>query len=442
MKQKETLVQSAIEFQPDALELKHSRLPWYARNGALFAFLFLMGALLWSILGKVDVIVQAPGKLVTDKQNIIMKPRDTTVIKTVHVRVGEVVKPDQILITFDPEINAAETERLQSELQTLQAQFDRYLAEFEGRPYRPVKPTEYTAWQKAIFEQRGSYYKEKLNYYSQEMKRLEASLHTNRDSLKKQQERLDAVRKIEQMFENLHRKNASSLKELLENSITRMQMEAEVDKLRNSLVEQEHQRQSLVAERNSFMEEWRNSVSENMVKIQRELVSTKKDYEKMTRMNSYIHLRAPCEAVVHEIAAFPSGSAVREAEPLVTLVPLDGKIELEAEIAPQDIGKVEVGSHARVKLNAFPFQKHGTLDGSVRSISEDTFQRQQGDGSQLPVYYRARVVISGKLERVKPNFRLIPGMEVQTEIKVGRRRIIEYLIYPLIKALDETAREP
>ena len=95
-------------------------------------------------------------------------------------------------------------------------------------------------------------------------------------------------------------------------------------------------------------------------------------------------------------------------------------------------------------MTAYPFQKYDTLNGVVRNISEDTFTQQgrSADIGQSPTYYRARIAISGKLRNQPEKFRLIPGMEATAEIKAGRRRIIEYLIYPLIKALDETAREP
>ena len=119
---------------------------------------------------------------------------------------------------------------------------------------------------------------------------------------------------------------------------------------------------------------------------------------------------------------------------------MDGNLELEAEISPENIGKVNVGAPVRIKLTAYPFQKHGTLNGVVRNISEDTLAKQEA-GHNIK-YYRARITVSGKLHGVKDNFRLIPGMEAQSEIKCDKRRIIEYILYPLIKALDETAREP
>ena len=101
---------------------------------------------------------------------------------------------------------------------------------------------------------------------------------------------------------------------------------------------------------------------------------------------------------------------------------------------------MQVGSEARIKLTAYPFQKYGTIPGTVRTISENTFEKQSGAGSYS--YYRVRVTLDGELNKIPENFRLIPGMEAQCEIKCDRRTVIEYVIYPLIKAFDETAREP
>jgi len=251
---------------------------------------------------------------------------------------------------------------------------------------------------------------------------------------------LEKLKQIETMYVELRKNNAASLKDTLQ--IQTMELEASIDEARNSLVEQEHQEQTAVASKNSYIEEWRNTISTELVKIQREYISTQRQYDKIEAQLSFDSLRAPCNAMVHEIANFSVGSAVREAEALITLVPLDSGIELEAEVLPQDIGKVHIGSEVRVKLNSFPFQKYGTLDGVVRNISEDSFQKSQNEPGATRTYYRARIMLSGKLRHTEKNFRLIPGMECQAEIRVGDRRIIEYLVHPLIKSLDESMREP
>ena len=163
------------------------------------------------------------------------------------------------------------------------------------------------------------------------------------------------------------------------------------------------------------MEEWRNGISTEMIRVHRELIANKSQMAKTSNLAEYIFLRAPCEAIVHEIAALSPGSAAREAEPLITLVPLNGLIELEAEVSPQDIGKVSVGADVRVKVNAFAFQKYGTLDGRIRSISENTFRRQPGDLRATDTsaeYYKAVVTLSGdrKSTRLNSSHRLLSRM--------------------------------
>ncbi|MBE6394634.1 MAG: HlyD family type I secretion periplasmic adaptor subunit [Lentisphaerae bacterium] len=435
---KDNTPQNIVEFQPDALEIRNERLSPFIRFCVWLPFIIVLLAIIWGIIAKVDVVVQGGGKLVTNESTIVMKPLERSVIKKINVKIGDIVKKDQILITFDPTINKAEADRLNNEILALDAQLKRLRAEFLKQPYSGGK-NQFEKWQYAIYKQRQEYYKERISYFNEALMQVKASIKSRKDNLQSQKERLAAVRQLENMFKTLHSKQAASLKELIQMSISRMEMEASVDELENAILELNHRLGTTKAELNSFIQEWRNQLSETMVTVDRNLTSVKKEYDKVARLIEYVYLRAPCEAVVHEIASFSPGSAVQEAEALITLIPLGKTIELEGEIRPQDIGKVKVGSKARVKLTAYPFQKYGTLDGVVRTISENTLQKGQEPQS---AYYRARILISGKLKNVDSNFRLIPGMEAQCEIKCDRRRVITYVLYPLIKALDETAKEP
>ena len=436
---KKQLPKEVIECQPDALSIRNERLPVCIRCCVWLPFLVLVTAIVWACLAQVDVVVQGGGKLVTDRPTIVMKPLERSVIQKIDVRIGDVVEKDQVLITFDPAFNMAEAERLKNEMEALTAQRRRLEAEFRREPYRGGE-NQFERWQKAIHDQREEYYRERMNYFSETLSQIDASAKSRSDTLIKQRERLTAVLRLEQMFSELYEKSAASLKELIQMSLTRMEMEAAVDQLENELLELQHQRGTTCADRNAFIQEWRNQISEEMVTVDRNLTATTKEYEKVRQLIEYVSLRSPCDAVVHEIAAFSPGSAVQEAEALITLIPLDGNIELEAEIRPQDIGKIAPGAEARIKLTAYPFQRYGTLHGVVRNISENTLQKEVG-GMDV-AYYRARVSVDGTLSGTPENFRLIPGMETQCEIKTGRRRVIEYLLYPLIKAFDEAAREP
>ena len=108
-----------VDFQPDALEIKHQKLPRRIAIGVWLPFIILVTAILWACLAKTDVVVRGNGKLVTDQPTIVMKPLERSVIQKINVKIGDIVKKDQILITFDPTINTAEAERLKNEIRAL-----------------------------------------------------------------------------------------------------------------------------------------------------------------------------------------------------------------------------------------------------------------------------------------------------------------------------------
>ena len=445
MKSEHETPQEVVDFQPDAIQIRDEKMPIWARYSILIMFVVFVLALLWTCVAKIDIIVQAPGKIVSDKSIVALKPVDTQIIEKVHVKIGDIVKKGDILITFDPTINNAEIERLSREIRVLSAKIERFNCEFEKRDYQPdPKHGPVGRAEKAIFDQRRRDYDERITYYNSALKQLAASKKTREDNLAKQRERLEVVRKMERMYSDLNKKQAASLRELWNVEITRMEMEGNVDSLQNSLLELTHQRDSVLAQKNAFIQEWMNNISEERVRLERELDNDLKTLDKNRQLATYVDHRSPCDAMVHDIAPLSVGSAAREGETVMTLIPLDGKIEVEAEIRPQDIGRVKVGDTARIKLDAYPFQKYGTMDGKVRTLAHDTSLRQEQPTVERPnqTYYRARLLISGKLHKQPKNFRLIPGMIAQAEIKIGRRRVIEYIIPPLIKMFDEAAREP
>ncbi|MEG2076627.1 MAG: hypothetical protein RRY34_08995, partial [Victivallaceae bacterium] len=179
---KNKVPKTIVEFQPDALEIKSERLPLGIRLGVWIPFVLVLGAIVWACLAEVDVVIQGQGKLVTDLPTIVMKPLERSVIQSINVKIGDVVKKNQILITFDPAINNAEAERLKSEMLALQAQLTRLRAEFTHQNYAGGT-NQFEAWQKAIFDQRQEYYRERMKYFDEALLQIAASKKNKEDNL-------------------------------------------------------------------------------------------------------------------------------------------------------------------------------------------------------------------------------------------------------------------
>jgi HlyD family secretion protein len=166
--------------------------------------------------------------------------------------------------------------------------------------------------------------------------------------------------------------------------------------------------------------------------------------QKADKRKQLVSLVAPIDAVVLDMAKLSQGSVVQAAEKMFTLVPLGDTLEAEVNIDAIDIGYIKTGDIAHIKLDAFPFQKHGALQGKVRTLSEDAFKRESSlNPNASAAYYMSRVTLGNETLRNMPEkTRLLPGMTLNAEIVVGKRSVMSYLLWPMMKAMDEAIREP
>ena len=149
------------------------------------------------------------------------------------------------------------------------------------------------------------------------------------------------------------------------------------------------------------------------------------------------HLTAPIDGVVQQLAVHTVGGIVTPAQQLMVVAPEDGQLEVEAILENKDIGFVNEGQDAEVKIDAFPFTRYGTVEGKVTSLSRDAVQI-----DKVGLVYTAKVSLTRSTIQVDTKeIRLTPGMSVAVEIKTGKRRLIEYFLSPLLQAGHESIRE-
>jgi HlyD family secretion protein len=182
---------------------------------------------------------------------------------------------------------------------------------------------------------------------------------------------------------------------------------------------------------------------EELLSVSRERDSIKDQLSKASRHQNLISITAPADAVVLEIAKVSQGSVIKGGETFFTLIPISDSLQAQVQIEPSDIGLVRTGDSGNIKVDAFPFQKYGTLKGSLTQISQDSFRRDPNSGPSGESYYTAKLTLNKQtFDNMPPHARLLPGMNLIAEIVVGKRTVMSYLIWPLMKASDEALREP
>jgi hemolysin D len=422
-----------------------ARVPPLLARATLYALLALiLVGLAWATFSNVDRIVTAQGRVITRAQPIVIQALETSVVRSIDVRVGQTVKKGERLVALDPTFAEADSSQVKQRLDSMSAEVARIEAEISGKPYAGRKGSEEERLQSDIFDKRASEYQARMAGLRADVARFEADLNGTQRSLAVLEQRLQNLKRIEAMKSDLESKKFVSQMGLLEAKTARLEAENAYEDAHNKSKQLAEQLNSTRAAMNSFATGWRQKLADDLVRVRRERDALREQLSKVERRGALVYLVAPYDATVLEINKRSVGSVAKEADPILSLVPLGEELELEIQIAAEDIGFVRKGDPVRVKLDAFPFQTHGTMNGTLAVVGADSIaQEQSGTGRPSRAYYPARVTgITGRLRAVPRDMRLSPGMTGSAEIRVGERSVISYFLYPLITAFDEGIREP
>jgi len=432
----------AVAFLPDADEIEYSALPRMAQTTLYVLLLALVCFVIWASLSQIDKVVVAAGKLVTPLPNIVVQPLETAIIQSLDVRVGQLVKKGEQLATLDSTFSAADQTQLKLRLDTLNTQLIRLKAELAGDNKGALGlENADTAMQKQLDVERKASHQAQLAQLSEKLARLRVMIAASQEDQKRLTEQMKPIQEIESMQNKLVNKQYGSKLQLLESQEKRLDIERQLQLAKSHEQELRKELSTVEAERAAFDKKWRQDIMQELLVSQRERDEVNEQLLKAEKRHQLVTLISPENAVVLEIAKLSLGSVVQSAEPLFNLVPLDAALEAEVQIQSLDVGYVKRGDNVRLKMDAFPFQKHGVLEGVVRTISEDAFQRNAGSDSGS--YYMSRIAFEASgLKHMPELARLLPGMTVSAEIVVGQRSVMSYLLWPLTKALTESITEP
>ncbi len=435
---------TAVDFLPDADEIERRPLPRSARItlhvllGAVVAFL------LWATFSETDLIVTARGRLITPLPNIVVQPLENSIIQSIDVRVGQVVKKGEQLAALDPTFTEADEVQLRSRLHSLDNQLARLEAELSGKPMAVSETKDPdTHLQNRLSEERRASFFSQSKRFEEAIARVKAAIETNRSDQAGLTSRVKVLRDMESLQGELVAQKYAVRSRLYEAQDRLIEAERSMQMSHNRAQELRKELAALEAEKTSFETGWRQKIMEELLAASRERSSVLEQLQKADKRNQLVAMISPADAVVLEIAKLSPGSVARAAEPMFTLVPLGGDLVAEVKIDAIDIGYVKLGDTAHIKLDAYPFQRHGGLPGVLQTISEDAFRRESDPNAGMEAFYNSRIQLGAtRLQKMPEQSRLLPGMTLSAEIHVGKRSIMSYMIWPLIRALDESIREP
>ena len=366
-----------LEFLPAVLEIQESPPSPVGRTIIFIIIAVFTAALLWSVFGHIDIVAVAQGKIIPSDYSKVIQPLETGIIKKIHVRDGQHVKKDDVLIELDATTTGADRERYSNE----------YLSAL----------TEVARLQALIADQ---------DNFTSPKGANPAFVNTQRNRLRDQLTEFRALQNQAQAYKTLYDMQLVSRMQYLEADRARAQKA------------QEHAAEYSEAKTRA------HSLSQELAKAE--------------NRSSQQTLTAPIDGIVQQLAVHTVGGVVTPAQQLMVIAPQEGLLEVEAWVDNKDIGFVNPEQIAEIKVEAFPFTRYGTIEGKILTLSKDAVPVEKVGLVYSARVGMDRSTI--RVENDKEVY-LSPGMNVTVEIKTGRRRLIEYFLSPLLQASRESIRE-
>jgi hemolysin D len=441
-----------LEFQWPSTAIVNAAIPRSARGIVWIVTTMVIALVATMALIPVDQVVTARGIVVSRSPTILVQPLETSIVRSIDVREGQRVSAGQLLARLDPTFASADFDALAAQVSSLEAEVLRLQAEADDKPlvYSGNDPK----WllQASIYGHRKAQFDAKIDNYQHRLDELSAVISRSQSDATGYRERLNVAQNIEGMRKQLEASQSGSRLNTLLATDTRVEMERALANADQTAEGSKRDQAALAAERDAFVRGWRAEVSQQLSEANGKLSYAHEQLSKAKLRRQLVELRSEGDAIVQSVAKVSVGSVLQSGEHLITLVPDEASLEVEANIYGRDNGFVHINDPVAIKFDTFPYSQYGMAEGSVRVVSPDSFTPQaeaRNPTSTVPLppasdpFYRARIAIQKvSLHDVPDQFRVMPGMPVTADIKVGKRTVLEYLLGLILPVAHEGMREP
>lgn len=431
-------------FLPAALELQETPVSPAPRAVAWLLMAFALIALLWAVFGWIDVVAVAQGRIVPNAGSKLIQPIETAAVKAIHVADGQAVKAGQVLVELDATQAVADSTRTANDLATARlaaARTRALLAALAGKPARieplPGVSSERIHQEQRILDGQVAEYQARLARIDAELAKREAELRSTREIVRKLEQTAPIARKRAEDYKDLVEKNFVSNHGYLEKEQIRIEQEGDLATQRSRLKELAAAIAEAQGQRTSLLAETRRTALDSLNDAEQKATSYGQELLKNENRGRLMTLTAPVDGTVQQLAVRTVGGVVTPAQTLMVVVPRDDALEVEAFLENKDIGFVDAGQEAEVKIETFPFTRYGTIPAQVVHVSHDAISDEKRG-----LIYSARAKLARATVAVEDKtVNLTAGMAVSLEIKTGKRRVIEYFLSPLLQKGSESLRE-
>ncbi|MCI7476616.1 MAG: HlyD family type I secretion periplasmic adaptor subunit [Selenomonadales bacterium] len=431
------------EFLPAILEVTETPPSPTGRLVMWSILTLLVVGILWSVLGHINEVAVAPGKVIPTGQVKTIQVKNKSIVKEIHVKEGQHVEKGDTLVVMDPTSTDADYDSLNKRAAYYALDIQRLEAELNGTSFSPksdpnLELKDITAEQ-SLYQSRVSQHRAEMEAAANAVNQKQAALNAERVNLNKYDEMLEIAREKERRLIELTKENAISEFQLFEQTSQRINYEKTAAAQLDLINRAEAELSEAQAKLSNLDAAYKKDVMASLVESRKQYYALTEESKKADENQRLSTVVAPCSGTVYNLAVHTEGGVVTDAQPLMVIVPDGVELEFEVWAENKDIGFIKEGQEAEVKVATFNFQKFGMLTAYVDEISADS----NSDKSDPEKNKRFRLLLKLDENTLKenPDIHINPGMEVTAEIKIKEKRIIEFFLDPFRRYTHESLRE-
>lgn len=428
-----------FEFLPAVLEVQETPASPIGRAIiSIIALLFVL-TVIWASFGKIDIVAVAQGKIIPSDHSKMIQPLETGVVKVIHVKEGQRVKKGDVLIELDATITGAEQDRLTHEQLIAETDAARMRAIISGTKLIAPKniDDDVLSTQNKMLSEQQAEYKARIEVAQLLIEQRQAALSMTKENIKYLSEAAPLLKERADNAKKMTDKSYLSRTQYLEVQEKYLEKAQELAAYKQQQLQAKAALNEAIKQAKTVTAEINKINHAELANAEAKAKSLSKEVVKATSRTGSQRLTAPIDGVVQQLAIHTIGGVVTPAQQLMMIIPEEDNYEVEAWVENKDIGFVDPNQTVEIKVEAFPFTKHGTIDGEIITLSKDSVPLEN-----VGYVYAARVSMKKSIMQVGNKLvNLSPGMNVTVEVKTGKRRVIEFFLSPLLRGINETARE-
>ena len=438
---KSEVPRARARFIAQSIQLEESDAPGVVSIGILTTAILCIAGLIWAYVTPVNEVAITQGEVVPSGNNHVVQHLEGGIVKEIYIDDGQFVEKGDVLIKIEPSASESDLEQIKTRHALLEIQQIRLKAILDNtkpnfNKYNKVYPNLVYSEQEIYFAQLRSHESQK-QVASTQIKQREEELQREKNNLVYLKRELDALKQQVEMREGLARQGFVSRAEYLDRTAELAETETEYQQTLSSI----NVSKKAVEQAKQALADLENKFSENINleagRVSGELAELDKNLVKLSDRVYRLDIKAPVSGVVKGLVVNTIHSVIKPGETIMEIIPIGDELIVESQVATTDIGHIYIGQEAEVKVNSFDPHRFGTVMGEVQQISASTFIDEQSNP-----YFLATIALNRDYLGTNSNqYRIIPGMTVQADIKTGEKSVLDYLLKPVYRGFQNAFQE-